>query len=233
LKTLLSEIGVSEEYRRRRQGKRISSAPESDYSAPAPQRKSKDRETADYEPRRKASEDLLVPKRVSKEYNKDIDTHGRVMKKMSSSGQNHPRQRKPSRGDPPDRRTSHRTERSVDSYTGEKEAIYQVSESDDQHHYRGRQTTGPQQGMGAPSPGEGLRNALGNLETRINSGALSGRDTELRVNETHARQEIRRGRPPSDGKGFATMVEELVKPCARNEMRGLTSTPRYNLLICR
>ena len=121
------------------------------------------------------------------------------------------------------RRPSHQSDKTLDSYTREKEAIYQVSESDDNPRARNSR------GLSAPSPGEGLRNALGNLEHRIHRRA-SARDKpqSLDVVKNHGAEEGR----AAGGKGFATLVEELVRPCSREEIRG-TIPFLGGLLICR
>jgi hypothetical protein len=98
---------------------------------------------------------------------------------------------------------------SLDSYARGKEAIYDrcLPERDRWKHDQPRDS----EKMCKPSPGEGLRNALGNLETRLKNRAF-GNSRPSSVNQQ--REDPDR---TSGGKGFATLVEELVKPRRRDE----------------
>ena len=91
---------------------------------------------------------------------------------------------------------------SIDSFSRKKEAIYDYDSerNDRQFHNQPRYPGG-----GKPSPGDGLRNALGNLETRLK------RRTFGSSRESSANQQSEGSRRSSEVKGFATMVEELVK----------------------
>ena len=197
---MLSEIGVAEDYQRLQQ--RVSNEWEADDFVP--QRKSKDPGLDEHEglqrtrkhiqSRRLSKDDYkenVKPRRVSKE-------HHAPKQRLSSKESQH-------------RRPSHHSDKTINSYTREKEAIYQVSESDDNPCSRNPR------GQSAPSPGEGLRNALGNLENRIHRRA-SGRDKPQSFDDGNNRG-AEEGRV-AGGKGFATLVEELVRPCSREEIRG-------------
>jgi len=213
LRTLLSEIGVAEDYQRLQ---RVSNEWEADDFVP--QRKSKDHGIDDHEGQQRTRKHIQF-RRVSKDDYKDNVKPQRVSKEHHGHGA---KQRVSSK-ESQHRRPSHQSDKTLDSYTREKEAIYQVSESDDNPRARNSR------GLSAPSPGEGLRNALGNLEHRIHRRA-SARDKpqSLDVVKNHGAEEGR----AAGGKGFATLVEELVRPCSREEIRG-TIPFLGGLLICR
>jgi hypothetical protein len=178
LETLLEEIGVSDDYPRRRISLEI----------PDDNRRRNSRESAEGH----------IPGRLSAEIR-------RCDRRISGNRQRH------SSVETVDNfhRESETRDESLDSYSRRKEAVY------DQHHPErdGRKHDQPRypEEMGKPSPGEGLRNALGNLETRLKNRAF-GNSRQSSMNQQ--REDPRRA---SGRKGFATMVEELVKPRRRDE----------------
>ena len=212
LRTLLSEIGVAEDYQQLQQ--RVSNEWEADDFAP--QRKSKDPGLDDHEGLQRPRKHMQS-RRVSKD-----DYKGNVKPRRVSKEHHAPKQRVSSK-ESQHRRPSHQSDKTINSYTREKEAIYQVSESDENPRSRNPR------GQSAPSPGEGLRNALGNLEHRIHRRA-SARDKPQSLDDVknHGAEEGR----AAGGKGFATLVEELVRPCSREEIRG-TIPFLGGLLSCR
>ena len=95
---------------------------------------------------------------------------------------------------------------SKDSYSGKKEATFELYESDDVEPAIEPETVPCPSRLGNASPGEGLRNALGNLENRLYRKQSNGR-TQLDRNKGGNKSE-----KSSSEKGFATLVEELVEP---------------------
>jgi hypothetical protein len=95
----------------------------------------------------------------------------------------------------------------VDSQFREKQAVYNQYETE---YSERRNLSRHQREIGKPSPGEGLRNALGNLETRLKTRNFG----------TSRQSSVNQQKKDSEPKGFATMVEELVKPRTRRAEKG-------------
>ena len=96
--------------------------------------------------------------------------------------------------------TSKGKHRSLDSHHAEKEAKFDLYGSDELKDNPSRRN----ERLAHPSPGEGLRNALGNIENRLNIKTANRRS--LTSHELGKESRKRFG-----GKGFATLVEELVQ----------------------
>jgi len=94
---------------------------------------------------------------------------------------------------------------SKDSYSGKKEAMFELYEDDYVEPPTIQKNLTRQERLGNPSPGEGLRNALGNLENRLHR--KHSNRTELNHNKR-----VNECQQSSSEKGFATLVEELVEP---------------------
>ena len=95
---------------------------------------------------------------------------------------------------------------SKDSHFGGKEAMFEPYETDDVEPQIPEKQARRMEPHVKPSPGEGLRNALGKLENRLNRRPTDGQ-TDLPNN-----QAINNSQKSSSGKGLATLVEELVEP---------------------
>lgn len=94
---------------------------------------------------------------------------------------------------------------SRDSYSAKKEATFEIHECEDEFE-RERESDPRPQHLGRPSPGEGLRNALGNLDNRLHRKRSVGR-----TGSSHSKGVKGDQNTPSE-KGFATLVEELIQP---------------------
>ena len=99
------------------------------------------------------------------------------------------------------RRTSKGNDRSLGSYHGEKEARFDLYE----HIERNGNPILQNEPLGNPSPGEGLRNALGNIENRLNNKIAK------RQSVTRHEQRKKKSLKGSGGKGFDTLIEELIQ----------------------
>jgi hypothetical protein len=91
---------------------------------------------------------------------------------------------------------------SPDSYSRDKEAKFDLSENDI-NQKRNSKPLRHVGNLGNPSPGEGLRNALGNIENRLNGKQKS---RKVSTNPPSRKQSNKE----TGEKGFATLVEELV-----------------------
>jgi hypothetical protein len=96
--------------------------------------------------------------------------------------------------------TSKGRHQSLDSHHAEKEARFDLYENDELKDNPNRRN----EPLGYPSPGEGLRNALGNIENRLNN------KTANRQSLT-SHELVKEARKRAGRKGFATLVEELVQ----------------------
>lgn len=96
---------------------------------------------------------------------------------------------------------------SRDSYSAKKEATFEFYENNDKDESSRDRKQGPRsEHLGKPSPGEGLRNALGNLDNRLHQ------KQSIEGTNLNRDRELKRGQKSSLEKGFATLVEELVQP---------------------
>ena len=103
------------------------------------------------------------------------------------------------------------TDNSAGSFSGEKEALFDRPRP---CHRRVRINKEPQypKEFGKPSPGEGLRTALGNLEKRLQRS----RNTSSKYQRRHEGP-----RQLSDGKGLAMLTEEMPQPSAKHFNKGI------------
>ena len=204
LRTLLSEIGVGEEYHRRE----ISRVGSSDEDRQLPGSNG-----IEYQLRRRSREDALLTQK-SKEQAKENGIQTRVSHE-SVGGYDRPRV---SSRDPRSHKTSHQMEVSEESYIGEKEAMHHTSSTSDIKWNRQPSQT---HAVGVPSPGEGLRNALGNLENRIHL-RVSTRD-KISLDKKNERGNWEAGQSRGR-KELPSLVEEPVKLCSRTNRLGTPSS---------
>jgi hypothetical protein len=106
---------------------------------------------------------------------------------------------------------------SKDSYSGKKEAMFERYGSDHVEPPTVQKNITRPERLGNPSPGEGLRNALGNLENRLHR-KQTDRRTDLNPDKR-----VNKCQKSSSEKGFATLVEELVDP--RRSQKGIPLRP--------
>jgi hypothetical protein len=92
---------------------------------------------------------------------------------------------------------------SSDSYSRDKEAKFDLSENNI-NQKRNSKPLRHVDNLGNPSPGEGLRNALGNIENRLNGNQKNRR---VSMNPPSRKQSSKE----AGEKGFATLVEELIQ----------------------
>jgi hypothetical protein len=109
-------------------------------------------------------------------------------------------------------RNSWRESDSAESYAGQKLAEFDHYERKAESRKTSRLR--PVSGIGAPSPGEGVRNALGNLENRM--GRRQSR-TSKQSNRKIWHDDVNR----RTGAGLSTLIEELAKPEERTRLNGI------------
>lgn len=198
LKTLLEEIGVSDEYRRH-------------HSETAPWRYAPiqmSKRTSIEKPISRAIPSVYQRRCLSGESESDENWRERHSKgneaDHSSEGIKSGSHRQPTllKNRHRDRRVSKEENWSPDSYSREKEAMFDQYESDI-NQKRNSDPLPRNDARGNPSPGEGLRNALGNIENRLNENS--------RNKPAPRNQQRRKQSGKESGKGFATLVEELVQ----------------------
>ena len=194
LEKLLEEIGVSGEYQKRRPSG--VSVEEPNHPQLSSRISSNRRPSREISGRHLSGENTTGNKlqgehsqAIEREYSSDNTEDG--SNRRQASRWNHHDNRRTSRG----------KNRSLDRYHGEKEARFDWHESDEQNGNPIRRN----EPLGNPSPGEGLRNALGNIENRLNSKIAKRQSF---ASHEQRKKESRKG---SGGKGFATLVEELVQ----------------------